>query len=236
MTNPRRPPLAQARRRHLVVHVKKRGQQNYNIWYAFCPGTHTDVVLLSDLRYELFLATEGDHEVLEANHEPPDVLVRIDGVSYDVSFDVVARFADGHQECRDVTSASSRPSEAHLSPSLRLVLKQKAAERMGAQYVQFTEEMLDVVHLRVRNWARAIAALGRCRDRNLELIESALVARLHDGQQTSIGLLLATFADESPALVVAAIVSLLRKRVLASDLDTQTWGTQTQVWASGGGA
>lgn len=222
--------LAQSRRDALVAQIESRGKKTSNIWYVFSPGSRSDVILLGDLRFELFLVTEGDPDVLDANYEVEPVRLRIGEADHLVRFDVLTRHLDGQREYRDAreTPLSDTPTSKHGVP---LTWKRAAAESVGAVYTEFTIPALDVLKQRTWNWARAIAALARCRDADLGAVEIEVAARLGDGQHQAIGTLLTNLPSESPALVVAAIVSLLRKRQLESDLDTNRWGTHSMVWA-----
>lgn len=220
--------LAQSRRDELVREIRRRGKKASNIWYVFAAGSRTNVVLLGDLRFELYLATEGDPDVRDAEYNPPPIAVALGDTHYEVQFDVVVRRCGGQCECRDVHETSIF-GEA-VGDCLDFSLKKAAAQEMGAVYREFTLADLDALQQRTRNWARAIAALARCRHVELASEEHAVALSLADGAMHSLGSLIQAFNCEPPALVVAAAVSLLRKRVIRSDLDTHRWGLRTQLW------
>jgi hypothetical protein len=223
-------PLAQTRRDALVSHIASRGKKTSNIWYVFSPGSRTDVVLLGDLRFELFLATEGDPDVATAIYEVEPVCLRIGQSDHSIQFDVLARHLDGGREYRDAREKplGDTSTSGHEIP---LSWKRAAAESAGASYTEFTISDLDALKQRTWNWARAIAALARCRNEDLGTLEIEVAARLADGRRQTIGDFLTGLMSEQPPLIVAAIVSLLRKRQLESDLDTNRWGKHSTVWA-----
>jgi len=220
--------LAQSRRDDLVRKIRGRGKKASNIWYVFAAGSRSNVVLLGDLRFELFLATEGDPDVDDAEYNPKPITVALGDTRYEVGFDAIVRRCDGQRECRDVHETSIFGGET--GDSLEFSLKKVASQAIGAAYREFTLPDLDRLQQRTRNWARAIAALARCRHVELAPEEHAVALSLADGAMHSLGALIQAFDQMQPAHVIAAAVSLLRKRAIRSDLDTHRWGLRTQLW------
>ncbi len=229
MKDNQRHSLAQSRRDELVGEIRRRGKKTANIWYVFVPGSRTDAVLVGDPRFELYLATEGDPDVRDAEYNPNPQTVRFGNVDHNVQFDAVVRRLDGRAEYRNVHETSIIGSGPGTD-SVQLEIKKAAAGSMGADYREFTFPDLDALRQRTRNWARAIPALARCRNVELAPIEHELVLRLADGNKCSLRNLLQVLGQEPAPCVVAAVVSLLRKRVIRSDMDIRRWGLSTLLW------
>lgn len=229
MKDNQRHSLAQSRRDELVRQVRSRGKKTANIWYVFVPGSRTDAVLVGDPRFELFLATEGDPDVRDAEYNPNPQTVRLGDVDHNVQFDAFVRRLDGRVEYRDVHETSIIGSGPGADP-VQLEIKKAAAGSMGAEYREFTFPELDALQQRTQNWARAIPALARCRNVQLAPIEHELALQLADGSKCSLRNLLQVLCQEPAPCIVAAVVSLLRKRAIRSDMDIRRWGLSTLVW------
>ena len=219
--------LAQSRRRRLVGDKPFATTKHSNIWVLRSFQSNKVIVLTGDLRIEHYYLCEGDPEVADVDFNPAPVHVAYDGVSQEVRFDTIVTFRDGKKECRDVRQ--TKRSQEILSDLAASQLRLLAAASVAATYIEICQDVLDANRQRILNWGRAIPAFQRCRHRPLQLLEHIVIARLGDGKATSIGEFILAIQD-SPALIVAAVVSLLRKRALVSDLDSRTWGKHSKVW------
>jgi len=217
--------LAQSRRDALVAAVEKRGKKTANIWMLYDPVKHDDVVIVSDPRMEHFYACQGDPDILSSDFEPESVQFVVAGETRNVRFDATVLFRDGHRECRHVRTSNNDRADIE-----KRTLAAAAAESVGASYVIVTLEDLNSQQQRIANWTRALGVLHRCRRRPLEVLELALNACLASREKLSLGSILDQFANSPAAIVLAAVVSLLCKRALQSDLDTKPWSRHTLVW------
>lgn len=219
--------LAQSRRRRLVGDKPLAGSKHSNIWTVRSFHSSEMIVLIGDLRIEHYYFCEGDPEVEDADYGPAPMKVTYDGASHEIRFDAVVTLRDGKKECRDVRP--KKRSREIVSDLAALQLRLLAAASVTANYVEICPDVLDASRQRILNWSRAIAAFQRCRHRPLQLLEHIVIARLSDGEAACIGELILSM-QEPPALIVAAVVSLLRKRALVSDLDSRTWSKHSKVW------
>lgn len=220
------PSLVSKRRRNLLRQPQKKGDPRLQNLWAVRTFDGTRVVLASDVALEHFFFTEGDPTVATVQYpseQAPEML------SWEgVYFDALVSFRDGRRECRHVRRASIEPIS--LRHSERLKAAQAAAWHLGATYAQITASELDGAKQRIRNWMRLMAAHRRCSHRPLEVLEKLLAAYLTRAGETTLDGLLSWVPEESDALKIAAAALLLRKRLIASDLDEATLSRHTRLW------
>ncbi|MBD8898549.1 hypothetical protein [Rhodanobacter sp. DHG33] len=226
MTTAKVPSLVTKRRRNLLKQpAAKSDPRKENLW-AVRAFDGTRIVLASDLALEHFFFAEGDPTVATVQYpteQAPEAL-ECDGVN----FDALVTYRDGNRECRHVRAKPLNLSSPRHAE--RLKSYQTAATHLGAAYVEVTVSELDTAKQRIRNWARLIAAYRRCSHRPLEVLEKLLAAHLTSAGETTFQEVLTWIPEEPNALKVAAIARLLRRRLIASDLDEATLSLHTRLW------
>lgn len=227
MTSTRISP-ARAQRRRIAGNRQDNADVRSGIWVVHAIGDRARVALLGDLRHEHFYYTEGDPSVDSAEYNPPPVATTLDGAEDSpVLFDALVVRTDGTRECRLVVSAQWDAAVAH--DRLRIQRHQVAARRLGAAFVLVTSNELDAHRVRISNWPRVIGAHLRCRHRSLSVVQAAVNAAIPVGAEITIDGVLQVLRYEEPALVLAAVASLLRARRISSDLDARTWSRFTRL-------
>jgi hypothetical protein len=223
------PALTTMRRAKFIGNQPVGDPRKANIWVV-----HTfdgrRVVLLKDLNFDHFFFTEGDPNVRSADYDPPLCDVEVDGQLFQIKFDALVKFENGSIHSRHVRQISLKG--ARLEASRLMSACQAAARSLGATYEEVTAADLDSAHQRIINWFRVLAAYSRCRHRSLAVLEHVIMARIDHAHEITIAQLLHWLPEEQPALVLGALASVLRKRVVCSDLDTETWGMHSRLWRS----
>lgn len=220
------PALTTMRRAKFIGNQPVGDPRKANIWIVHT-FDHRRVVLLSDLDLDHFYFTEGDPAVTSADYDPPAHRTVLDGDTFEIKFDALVQFEDGTTQCRHVRQD---PLKSAGAEGCRLLSAcQTAAGALGAKYREVSAANLDSAQQRIRNWSRLLAAYRRCQHRSLAILEHVLLARLRHERETTVDELLLALSEESPAIVLGTLASLLRQRLACADLDTQTWSRSTNV-------
>ena len=227
MTSKRISP-ARAQRRRTAGNRQDNADVRSGIWVVHAIGDGARVALLGDPRHEHFYYTEGDPSVDSAEYNPSPLSTTLDGAEDSpVIFDALVVRTDGKRECRLVVS--TQWDAAIERDSLRIQRHKAAARRVGADFVPVTSDDLDAHRVRIANWSRVTGAHLRCRHRSLSVVQAAVNAAIPVGAEITIDGLLQALRCEEPALVLAAVASLLRARRISSDLDARTWSRFTRL-------
>lgn len=216
----KRPTLAQAQRSKLAKAIKLRGDQAYNIWLVRPPFESRDLLLGSDLQFEAFYALEGEPTIIDIRYLPswydagdeqrvtkakPDFAV----VTTRKQEQLTVRLEFGEEETPRHTSSSLEPVDGLIRINLAV---------------------LDGNAQRVENWRRVIPCIRRVRLHATRAIELQIAAMVHKVGKQTLRELRGRFTEVNEGLFWGALATLLRRRELASDLDSRPWGFLTLVW------
>ena len=218
-------PAQEARARYLQANGLK-GSPNANIWFTKCPRTAKDIVLIGDSRIEHFYACEGDPAVQKVTYGIEEEAVVINGNTLPVRFDARVEYTDGRIELRTVGDKAPTKGQGD---ALKLQACITAAERLGGTYRSIPLRELDAQKQRIMNWRRALRFFRACKGHPLGEAEAAVAAHLHQYRRRTIGQLLEGLPSIEGPILIGALVSLLHKRVLASDLDDAIFSTHTII-------
>ena len=219
-------PAHQVRAQHLQAH-RQAGSGMANLWHTKCLYTGQDLVFNGDRRIEHFYACEGDPQTRRAWYGIEPVQVTLHGTAYEVRFDAKVELLDGTLEYRTVGAAAAVSGKSE--DVLRVEAFKLAAQRLGGVYRPITLADLDRVKQRVLNWRRGLRFVRASWPAQLNEAESIVRARIEQRRTWPLGELIMVLGNLPPPLVVAAVMRLMHKRVLSSDLDTQMLSTHTQL-------
>lgn len=200
---------AQKKRNRYVATVRARGASGYNLWFVAPSQDPPDppLLLCSDVELECFLYLEGSADLVTVDYAPLR-LVGEEPRSNRRHF-AIARTLDGHEIDIDLD-----PGGETTSPPARRLINLAT---------------LNAARSRVESWRAINAAINRCRSHQL----APVVFRCRHIIENQQGISLATLCgrvEESEALVVGAVGTMLRARELASDVDERLWGPATRLW------
>ena len=221
-------PAQKARAELMAAHSLKAGAKA-NLWITKCLYTGQDIVLLGDDRYEHFYACEGDPHVARAWYERVGQANPSAGVTKSVAFDARVELVSGEIQFRAIGSRAPTKDDGRYKEYVN------AAAQMGGEYLPVTLRDLDALSQRVLNWRRALRFWRAGWSHQLSEIESIMLVRLHQRGSWTIGDFIHAYSAHEPSLVIAAIVRLIHKRVLSSDMDSELFCGRTKVWLRGAG-
>lgn len=212
---------AQSQRDSLTAEVQARGKKVANIWLLWSAKNDEDVVLVGDLKADHFFACEGDPRIAAVTYNPESIQVAVGEKIERLNFAARVTLQDNTTELH-IVSANRGTKQ----------LLERAAEISGATLVHVTPAYLDPMAIRIGNWRRALRFLSCCRNRSLANVENAVSHYLFKRSQASLGEVVAhVVRDGDDSLVVAAIVSLLSKRLIESDMDFHYLSLKTTLSA-----
>jgi hypothetical protein len=221
-------PAQQARAKYVEAHGL-RGNTNANIWFTKCPYTGEDLVFIGDARIEHFYACVGDPDVVRTFYRIDAQATRVNGNEFKIQFDARVEFSDGRIEYRIV--GAKAPRRDKKGQELEFQACGEAARRLGGCYRPVSLVDLDRLQQRVRNWRRAMRFVRACKDHPLGEAEAAVCAQLKQHKRMTIGQLLVALSDFEAPILVGAIVRLLHKRALTSDLDRELFSRHSVIAA-----
>lgn len=219
------PSLVIKRRRNLAKSPEAKGDpRKQNLW-AVRTFDGVRLVLSGDLSLDHFFFTEGDPSVRSARYPTEDDSAPLGGEA--ASFNAIVTHLDGRIEGRHVRANPLDPTVPRDAE--RLQAYREAARCVGGSYVEITSRTLDQAQQRIHNWTRLLAAYRRCAQHPLEVLEQQLLERVTLDGECTVGATLARAVDQPKELIVAALIGLLRKRQIRSDLDDATWSLHTRI-------
>jgi hypothetical protein len=212
--------LAQARRDQLIGNYVAKPKNKKS--YLLCSGSvisGEEVTILGMPRIDHFFACEGDPDIIDVKYGPLEVPVILDTIEREVSFDAVVRFGDYRREFRSI-----RMNDRQL-----FELQQCAATELGVAYRIIDKEWIAERGQRIANWKRALAAHRLCKRISLAQYKGFITQWVKTRGPCTFAGLLALYGREHRPQTLAAIVELIAKRILASDLDHRMWSLHTTV-------
>jgi len=210
---------AQAQRDSVTSAVRARGKKVSNIWLVWSAINKADYVIAGDLRADHFFCCEGDPRIIAVDHNPKPIPFGTGDVIEHLEFDALVTLCDNTREWRLI-----RPHRRNAE-----VLRY-AAEKAGATLVDVSPSYMEPFSMRISNWRVALATLLRCRGRPIAHLEDAIAMFLTRQQKASIDEVLQHFSPGGdPPLLTAAIVSLLSRRKIKSDLDFRNFSLHTML-------
>lgn len=224
----KKPSLVQARRTQWADGKLPGNPQKQNLWIVSgFESPPQQIVLLGDPRREHYFYTEGDPAVATATYNPDPIKIHGPAPAPDsISFDAIVHLSDGSKQCRSVLGEGTLSAKQQLAREWR----QEVATSLRARYVEVTIAELDKHRMRVLNWSRLVAAYRRCRSHPLGLLQQVILARLQNVEAASIAEVISWHPNGERALIIAAVASLLRRRLICSDLDGACLSWHTRLW------
>lgn len=213
--------LAQARRDELVSHYlgSVKTKKSY-LLYSGSVILGDELVIIGKPRADHFFAVEGDPEIYGVEYGPLNVDVRLDGIEQKVRFDSIVRYHDNRREFRSVK----------MRPSQSFELQARAAVELGGSFVIIDKAWLKAHGMRIHNWRRALTSHRICSRVNYSSTKGFIMQYVKAHQHATFGELLALYDKVHRPHVVAALVELVGKRALRSDLDVRPWSRHSTVW------
>lgn len=212
--------LAQARRDQLIGSYAAGSKSKKS--YLLCSGSvilGEEVAIPGMQRIHHFYACEGDPDIIDVKYGPLEVPVVLDTVEREVSFDAIVRFVDRRREFRSVRMNDRQSFE----------LQKRAAAELGAAFRIIDKEWIAERGQRIANWRRALTAHRLCKRIPLVQYKGFTTQVVKAQGLCAFSDLLKLYSSEHRPQALAAIVELIGRRVLASDLDYRMWSLHTTV-------
>lgn len=209
-----RSPKQQGRDRLIAAHGL-RNNPKANVWITRSIRSGEELAFAGDKACEHYYACEGDPDVRVVFYNPPSRTLEHEGRSYTCEFNARVEYLDGRIEYHAIGLWSDSAAD-----QARFAAFGQAASELGGVFRPIRTSDLDALQVRIANWRRALrfvraathhpitGAINRLRMR-FEMTRTARWAELAEADPCT-----------HPSLVYAAVVTLLRDRVLLSDLDT----------------
>jgi hypothetical protein len=210
---------AQTRRNALAEAIKARGHSPYNIWVVRPPFADEDLLLTSDIAFELFYYLEGDPRYVEIEY--PGLKATYSEGPVSISDFMFAYAADS---CGQIAQIKFSHTPASISESNEMYEGEESPTRI------VTLDELNSNVQRVENWRRIIPCIRRVKLLPMATLERVIVQSLRDGKHQTIRQILKAHSNESTAKLLGGIALALRHRYIEADLDTKPWSLNTWLW------
>ncbi|MGH8113095.1 MAG: hypothetical protein ACREPL_14435 [Rhodanobacteraceae bacterium] len=211
---------AQAQREKLGAAIRQRGRSPYNLWLVRPPFEARDLILASDLEFEAFYYVEGEPGFADIRYLPQ---------WYAIEGGELPRSRS--QEFAAVTTTDGRKVTVQLNFSETPARCSAAVVPVSTHgVVRINLQTLDDHTQRVENWRRVVPCIRRtCRHPTSGLQRQIAIVVGADGKK-SLRTVRNQFSDVDAGLFWGAVATILRRRELASDLDSRPWSLNTLVW------
>jgi hypothetical protein len=199
--------------------VEARGETAKNIWLVRPPFSTRDLVLSSDFQRQSFYWIEGEPSFVKIDYADPWWA----GTSART-----ARSARGAP--RHFASAFTREGarcEIYLDAENGSSAPPGSAANAGR--VHISDYTLKAHAQRVDNWPRILACIRRLMVGTSPVIERRILWAVVSPRPLTMRELAYQLSDIPPAVLRGTVCALLRKRELASDLDTAPWSMSTKL-------
>ncbi len=213
---------AQRARQAITEAVAKRGQSIYNIWLVRTPFANDELVINSDIKFDLFYFLEGDPNYVDITYP---MLKHSEAYKCNLSDSkIFANVVTLSGQSKSIYFSESESENTSLDANLTLSIDQ------AINNVIVTKAELNSGFQRVDNWKRIIPCIRRIQMHSTATIEKLILLTFKDRKKISIRDIVTTFNSEPKGIVYGAIAALLRKRILCADLDIYPWCLNTMLW------
>jgi hypothetical protein len=210
---------AQARRHALAETAKARGHSPYNLWLVRPPFDSEDLLLTSDIAFELFYFLEGDPQYVSIDY--PNLKASGGAAAVSIANFIFAEVKDTDGKVLQIKfkhrkkSDESTDADTETASDIRIV----------------TIEDLNANVQRVENWRRIVPCIRRVRLHPIATLERQILQLLRNSEPKPIDDILQALPEEQVPKVLGAIATVLRKRYIFSDVDAKPWSLNTLVWS-----
>lgn len=209
----------------------RRRKNNYHFDYS--PKRSDYVEFDGPLEFEFWVLKEGDPSVRMLCHQPYKISEMIHGKKLTYTFDLWTDEEIG-DIWWDVKEARRcvRDVNGRLAPA-KWSLVEAWAAHYGVQARFVTEH--DVFCLKnrifIKNWKEMLRHIGPSSPQHTEETESLVIKLFIDGDKRSFADIHQTLYRNDPVDLNSAIVRLLHRGQLTSDVDARPFNMHTKVWA-----
>lgn len=220
----------------LAEEALKRGQQAYNLWYAYAPKIGGDVVLKGDAEFLHFMWMELDPNVEAYRLESPTAVVTIPVGSRATTLDADVTLRTGAKEFREVKSVDDVAAERGTSnpDEVRSRLQRQAQEQLaalhGAAYRRIGPTDLRANANLIATAMIAVATLSAARTHSIERHHVILMALMNRRSHWQASALLDQVEVEEQPLLSAAIFRAAGRGELCWNCDVGRWSKATWLW------
>lgn len=213
---------AQAARNKLSAAIRARGERGSNIWLVRPPFESRDLILSSDPQCEAFYLLEGEPSFKSIRYLPQWYQVQeLEALVRPTREFAIVTISDG----REIPVCLTFGTETHSGAVATLT------PRNGSFHINL--HVLDGYRQRTENWRRVIPCIRRVRFHSANAqVGRQLAMCVHQRGRSTIGELIREFSDIHGGFFYGALATLIRERMLHSDLDSRPWSTKTVVWGA----
>lgn len=216
MATPKQKSPRQAQRDRVSSSIEARGETAKNIWLVRPPFSGRDLVLSSDLQRQAFYFIEGEHSFVRIDYANPWWA----GSSVPVRRGAPPHFASA------ITNEGAR-REIYLD--FGKTTSATAGHSAHSERIDISDHTLKANAQRVENWPRIIACIRRLHVGISPVVERRVLFEFTTNRVLTIRELAYRLPDVNPAVLRGTVCALLRKREIASDLDTAPWSMSTKL-------
>lgn len=207
--------------------LAKRGRGVGSISYVYSPKNDKDFVLSSDMELFHFLHLEGSSEVQSYDLDPERVIAYVAGRGYVASKpDAVVHLFSGGQRLVEVKYQVDLDND--IRAGVQVAVQMQAAERIGAEWLAYTDKMAQAEERLVHDWLQIVITLTQASPFLTKPLENRVLDVLESRGQISLGEARALNIDHW-SLVFSSIFRLCQKGQLTEDLSVNHLSGKTCI-------
>jgi len=208
--------------------IAERGSKAFNLWIFDSPKNAQRLYIAGDLCFYFCVLLEGDLSVSRYQVRSEPYELKIEGRQISVGPDIEVFRVGGKKEWWDLTTSKSSKSRAEALKDHMLA----AAAISDAEYVRKTEKDLIGKNVAYDNWLLLTSAINRARDYPNYMEAKAIRKYMERNGNATLNKLLQEEGID-PALMIAAVASLLQSGKLSANLEQKLFCENTVLtWSA----
>ncbi len=207
-----------------------RGESTSILFIDYSPGCRQDVVFPSQIEFLHFHHVEWDSRIESINYTPLKRVALIAGELLGTIVDVEITMKSGEVIWREVKPKEELAAGAASRANLQILIQTQAAKNENVRHEVWTEDQIYREPLLLRNRIRAMRWLVGARDFVLDAHEREVLALLRRLKAAEFRHFLALGESTQQALFGAAVLNLVRRGRVLSDLDAKPFTGRSKFY------
>lgn len=210
---------------HVMDAYRARGHRNNNLWLIYSPKMNADWLLPSDRQLVHWIHfLEINPEVKSFDLHPENIISHDEKEARGTQLDAIVELTNGKTEWHEVKSTEKELVEARP----QLLAQSSAAAKQGVSYRVFSDNELKPHVQSACRWLKAIAFAAAIRDQHQTPTLIALISRLRDQSDGTVGELLSDLIDYDESVVMGLLVRYALQSHISLDLTKKPFGRSTR--------
>lgn len=231
--NPSKKRLGTQLRGKLQHAYDSRGKSTSILFMHYSPGCRQDVVFPSQIEFLHFHHVEWDSRIASINYTPLKRVALFAGELLGAIVDVEITMKSGEVIWREVKSKDELAVGAESRANLQLLIQTRTAKGENVRHEIWTEDQIYREPLLLRNRIRAMTWLAGARDFVLDEHERAVLGLLRRLRAAEFRHFLALGESTQQGLFGAALLNLVRRGRVLSDLDAKPFSGRSKFYLGG---